>query len=385
MSRLATASLRIAFAAGAGLALAGCSDSPVSPVSDAGLSGPSSAVVPVLPPASPGSQSIAIASNSSFAYCGLNGTIFPTSTTVFSGGGGSAFDLTSAIAAYNPGWPAPIAGSSWIGAQANANEYDVLPGSRCFQRDIVLPAGATSPQINLTIKADNLAIVYLNGTEIGRHSPTADNEANFQTNLLITDASAFVAGTNTLRVVLINTRIGYPGDNCAIGLPAGAPQKYEANGGTWSVSECRNPSAVDFVGTVYYTPRVIEQLIPVFVIGDVEPHAIGDNVYFWGSQWWKNNDMSGTVSNGVASFKGYATEAGLTCGGVWASKPGNSSNPPATISSRIAVIVTSKVLKQGNNISGDIKQIVVVDQDGGYGPNPGHAGEGIVRSVTCTR
>ena len=385
MKRIATDSLRIATAAGMGMMLYACADSPVSPVSDAGLSGPASVVVPALPPAAPGSQAIAIASNASFSYCGLNGTINPMPTTLFSGGGGSAFDLTTAIAAFNPGWPAPLAGSSWIGAQADANEYNVLPGSRCFQRDVVLPPGATSPQINLTIKADNVAIVYLNGTEIGRHTPTADNSANWNTNLLITDASAFTAGTNNLRVVLINTRIGYPGDNCVLGPPEDAPQQLPANGGTWSVSECRNPSAVDFVGNVYYKPRAVEPLIPVFVIGDVEPHAVGDNVYFWGSQWWKNNDMSGVVSNGVASFKGYATESGLACGGVWASKPGNSSNPPATIASRIAVIVTSKVLKQGNNISGDIKQIVVVDQDGGYGPNPGHAGEGIVRSVTCSQ
>ena len=32
----------------------------------------------------------------------------------------------------------------------------------------------------------------------------------------------------------------------------------------------------------------------------------------------------------------------------------------------------------------DIKQIVIVHQDGGYGPNPGHRGNGPVTSVFCT-
>src|SRR6185503_9082517 len=81
-----------------------------------------------------------------------------------------------------------------------------------------------------------------------------------------------------------------------------------------------------------------EDLVPLFVIGDVEPHGIGNVVNFWGAQWWKNNSMSGVVSNGVASFKGYATEAG-TCGGTWVSRPGNSSNPPDVIPDQVAVIV----------------------------------------------
>jgi len=53
------------------------------------------------------------------------------------------------------------------------------------------------------------------------------------------------------------------------------------------------------------------------------------------------------------------------------------------IGTDIAIIVTSTVLKNGNNISGDIKQILMVHQDGGYGPNPGHAGNGSVTSVIC--
>jgi hypothetical protein len=128
-------------------------------------------------------------------------------------------------------------------------------------------------------------------------------------------------------------------------------------------------------------------VLPVFVIGDVEPHAVGNTVNFWGAQWWKNNVMSGLTSPGAsrASFKGFATRATLLCGGAWESRPGNSSDPPATIAPDIAVVVTSTVVKDGPNLSGNIKQIVVVHQDGGYGPNPGHAGNGQVTSIVCSQ
>jgi hypothetical protein len=133
----------------------------------------------------------------------------------------------------------------------------------------------------------------------------------------------------------------------------------------------------DFIVSVELLP------VPMFVIGDVEAHAVGDAVNFQGAQWWKNNSMSGVVSNGVASFKGYAVTANNYCGGTWTSLPGNSSNPPATISEYVAVMVTSKVLKSGSNISGDIRQILIVHQDGGYAGNPGHPGNGPVVAIIC--
>lgn len=144
-------------------------------------------------------------------------------------------------------------------------------------------------------------------------------------------------------------------------------------------------TVVDFCPT--NTPPPVPPLLPVFVIGDVEPHAVGDVVNFWGAQWWKNNIMSGFVGPGAsrASFKGFATRAQLLCGGVWESRPGNSSHPPSTIAADIAVVVTSTIVKDGPKLSGNIKEIVVVHQDGGYGPNPGHAGNGRVSSIVCAQ
>jgi len=134
------------------------------------------------------------------------------------------------------------------------------------------------------------------------------------------------------------------------------------------------------------TPPSVPPLVPVFVIGDVEPHAVGNTVNFWGAQWWKNNMMSGTQSPGAsrASFKGFATRSELLCGGSWQSLPGNSPPPPASIAADIAVVVTSTVVKDDPNLGGNIRQVVMVHQDGGYGPNPGHAGNGQVTSIVCT-
>ena len=123
--------------------------------------------------------------------------------------------------------------------------------------------------------------------------------------------------------------------------------------------------------------------IAVFVIGDTEANDIGATVNFWGAQWWKNNQMSGVVGDGVARFKGYATTSDNICGGTWQSRPGNSYDPPDTLDGDIAVIETSTVIKDGAAISGDIKRIVMVHQDGGYGPNPGHDGNGVVTTVVC--
>ena len=39
----------------------------------------------------------------------------------------------------------------------------------------------------------------------------------------------------------------------------------------------------------------------------------------------------------------------------------------------LGLVVTTKVVKNGSAISGNIREILLVHHDGGYGPNPGHA------------
>jgi hypothetical protein len=50
----------------------------------------------------------------------------------------------------------------------------------------------------------------------------------------------------------------------------------------------------------------------------------------------------------------------------------------------MAVIVSHSVPKNGSVISGDIKKIVIVRTNPGYGPSPGHPGTGQVVAILCS-
>jgi len=120
----------------------------------------------------------------------------------------------------------------------------------------------------------------------------------------------------------------------------------------------------------------------MFVVGNLANLSVGATVNFWGSQWSQHNPMSGgPAPNAFKGFEdGTATPA---CGGTWTSRPGNSSNPPSVIPQFMGVIVSSSVTKSGSVISGDVKRIVVVQTNSGYGPSPGHWGTGQVVAVIC--
>jgi hypothetical protein len=119
-----------------------------------------------------------------------------------------------------------------------------------------------------------------------------------------------------------------------------------------------------------------------FAIGDLTPHASGTNVNFWGAQWAKNNALGGGAAPNA--FKGFEnSNAVATCGATWTTNPGNSSGPPAAVPQYMAVIVSSNITKTGATINGNVKEIVIVYTDPGYGPNPGHAGNGTVVHTLC--
>jgi len=344
-------------------------------------------------------------------YCGYQSVTLPILTT-FTGTdcGSAALNLTPLLALYTPGdppWATPFAGSSWIGPtgdDAPSSDYRARAGTYEYVTSFYLPPGATNAALQLQLMSDNASVVYLNGVEIGRNAFLEDctveqlgatGNCNWSVTLRVTDAPATfnLGGLNVLRIDVVNTRIGEvafghtPRSNCTNG-----PQLFGRLGSSatlvstlsghellnWLSSGCQNPTGLDFQAKVFFTAP-----IPLFVIGDVEAHGIGSVVNFWGAQWWKNNQMSGTTTPGYESFKGYASTADNFCGGVWSTQPGNSSDPPSTIPSDFAIIVTSKVLKDGNVLSGDIRQIVVVHQDGNYQDNPGHAGGGTVTTILC--
>jgi hypothetical protein len=323
----------------------------------------------------------------------------------------TANNLTLALAIYTPGfplgeWTLPFAGSSWIGPNgddAPSSDYRARVGTYEYVTSFNVPPGATNLALQMQVKSDNAAVAYLNGSEIGRNAIledcTVEQEPNCNwvvpLNIDNQGASFNVGGANTIRIDGVNTRVGEvspaPG-NTARATCADGPEQFGSAGfggalvltalghelANWSAVGCQNPTGVDFRAKIFFTPAT-----PLFVIGDVEAHAVTDVVNFWGAQWWQNNQMSGQVDNGVAAFKGFASTADNFCGGVWSTQPGNSSNPPETIPANFVIIVTSTVLKNGNAISGNIKQIIVVHQDGNYQDNPGHPGSGTVTSIFC--
>ena len=350
--------------------------------------------------------------DASVHYCGYTPLTIPLPGTFsFLDCGSPAYDLTAALATFVPGepdpWSPPFAGSSWIGPtgiDAPSNEYRARVGSYEYVAPFLIPPGATDVSLQLRTLSDNAAFVYLNGTAIGHNQVTKDCtvEQGLHCNWTLgvelkldeAPASFNVGGANLLRFDVVNPRIGEvadgtPRSTCAQALTSlgtvgfttletpSFPLHFLSN---WNADGCQNPTGLDFQAKIFFTPAT-----PLFVIGDVEAHAIGDVVNFWGAQWWKNNQMSGVTDSGYESFKGYASSADNFCGGVWSTQPGNSSNPPKTIPANFVIIVTSKVQKDGNVLSGDIRQIVAVHQDGNYQDNPGHAGGGTVTSIYCPR
>jgi MBG domain-containing protein/Big-like domain-containing protein/PKD domain-containing protein len=120
-----------------------------------------------------------------------------------------------------------------------------------------------------------------------------------------------------------------------------------------------------------------------FIISDRNA-VVGKQVTFWGAQWANSNPLN--VGAAPSSFKGFANQTNsnpASCGGKWTTGPGNSSGPPNSIPTYMAVIVSSSITKSGSTIAGDVRQVVIVKTDPGYDSNPGHAGTGTVVAVWC--
>ncbi len=157
------------------------------------------------------------------------------------------------------------------------------------------------------------------------------------------------------------------------------------------VSQPLGPGTVSatFGGDGFYQPAAASADTVVFaflahgsfVVGD-RSIALGGRVTFWDSQWSAANSFSSGVG-APAAFKGFATSTSSppAAGHGWTSGAGDSTSPPSSLPSYMAVIVSSKVSQSGSTISGDTVRIAIVQVQGGYAPNPGHAGSGTVVAI----
>jgi hypothetical protein len=117
-----------------------------------------------------------------------------------------------------------------------------------------------------------------------------------------------------------------------------------------------------------------------FTIGDRTP--TGGTVTWWGAQWEKSNLLSGGAA--PSAFKGFVDSLTVPgCGGLWTTRPGNSSGPPSTVGPYLAVVAAGRITKSGSTISGTTPHIVAVKTTVGYGPAPGHDGTGEVVGTVC--
>jgi Bacterial Ig-like domain (group 3) len=151
-------------------------------------------------------------------------------------------------------------------------------------------------------------------------------------------------------------------------------------------------AAASFAGDSFYLPASASSSVEVVAPTGAGAFVIADNsagsptagraVYFWGSQWWKSNSLSGGPA--PSAMKGFAdSPAAITCGSTWTTHPADGSSPPASIPNRIAVIVSNDISKSGSTISGTIVHIVTVEVAPGYSPAPGHVGTGTIVSTLC--
>jgi IPT/TIG domain len=167
-----------------------------------------------------------------------------------------------------------------------------------------------------------------------------------------------------------------------------------------SVSVPLGPETVGaaFAGDAYYqaaaaTKSAIVFAFPTsgaFALGDLSVASAGPSttLTWWGNNWYLLNSLSGGTA--PPPFKGFVASVTLpnttppnVCSGNWTTSGGNSPPPPATVPSYMGVIVSSKITKSGNTISGDYAKIVVVKTDPGYAPGPQNAGTGTIVATFC--
>lgn len=92
--------------------------------------------------------------------------------------------------------------------------------------------------------------------------------------------------------------------------------------------------------------------------------------------------MSGGPAPG--GFKGFeGDDSTVVCGRKWTARSRDGSDPPKSLPRYMAVIVSSSIQKKDNVLVGDIKKIVIVRVNPGYGTGPGQVGTGTVVAVIC--
>lgn len=146
----------------------------------------------------------------------------------------------------------------------------------------------------------------------------------------------------------------------------------------------------DFFGDAYYLPSHDSAATIIFAFLTSGSMVIGNGnatpgtvVNFFGPEWATNNQLSGGAA--PDAFKGFASKTSEppACAIGWTTQPGASSDPPDSVPSYMGTVVSSSITQDGDVISGNTVEIVVVKTDDGYDGKVGHGGTGTVVAVFC--
>jgi hypothetical protein len=255
--------------------------------------------------------------------------------------------------------------------------------------------GGSSGDAGFGIAVDSIGNAYVTGFTHSTNFPTtagaiqSANQGGYD---------AFVTALNPLGTapLIYSTYLGGSSDEIGHGIAVDAGNAY-VTGDTESTNFPTTPGAFQtangglsdaFAAKITGLPFAFATGNgAAFVIGDLEA-GLGNHVTWWSSQWAKINLMSGGAPpNAMKGFAGFEDNfLGLpppNCGGTWSTDPGNSTPPPPSVPKFMGVIVSSMVTQSGSIISGNIKQVVVVQTDPGYAPNPGNPGTGTEIAIVC--
>jgi hypothetical protein len=344
------------------------------------------------------------------ASAGASALTFTTTTLTYTGATSGNYDDAATLAATlvdHAGAPVanePVVFSLNNGAETCANTTDSAGHASCA----VTPKEATGPY--------TLSISFVGDTT---HKPsntaTTFTVTPEETTLTYTGA-ALIANNRpaTLSAILKEDGSGAPAPagqtvTLAVGSGAGAQscQAQTAADGTVSCPIAtvnqplgNQPVSATFAGDSHYAAsadssqqRLVFSYLPAgggFALGDkaVAAATASTTLTWWGSQWATLNPLSGGAA--PTSFKGFAQKFSSgtdpVCGGTWTTVTGNSTVPPASVPTYMAVVVPSKVTQSGTTtlkISGTIARIVIVKTNPGYQPDPSHAGTGTVVATLC--
>ena len=252
-----------------------------------------------------------------------------------------------------------------------------VPLTATFSPPVASPFRASTAAVSFTVTLEEAVIQYTGPTVI------ANNRGETLLAALKEDGTTPIPG----RTVTLTQGTGLGAQSCS-GLtdPTGTASCAIAG-----VTQPLGPGSVfaSFTGDGFYVPAsstgstlVFEFLTSgSFVVSDTAA-AAGGSVTFWGAQWATLNPPTGGPA--PASFKGFAnTLSSANCGTSWSTDTGNSSNAPASVPSFMAVAVANSVSQSGSVISGGAPEVVIVQTNPGYAPDPAFPGTGTIVAVLC--